>query len=65
MKKIGAEAILATIIAPLAIGFVFWFSGFVISTYNAIAEINSQKDDILEIKQDVKEVKSFLINKGK
>ena len=54
MKKIGAEAILTGIIAPLIIGLVFWFSSFVISTYTLMAEVTDQKSDILEIKADVK-----------
>lgn len=65
MKKIGAEAILTAIVAPFFIGTVFWFTSFVFSTYSAIAEVQNQKNDIQEIKIDVKEVKNFLINKGK
>lgn len=64
MKKIGAEAILTVIVAPLLIGFLFWFAGFVISTYSIMAEVTNSKGDIQEIKQDVKEIKSFLL-KGK
>lgn len=62
LKKVGAEAILGIILAPLFI----WFMGFIISTYQVMAEVNGQKDDIREIKQDVKEIKNFLIiGKGK
>jgi energy-converting hydrogenase Eha subunit B len=59
-KKIGAEAILAIIIAP----FIAWFLTFVISTYVAMAEISNNKEDLKEIKQDVKDIKSFLITNG-
>ena len=56
LKRIGAEAILTTMIAPILIGLLFWFTGFVISTYNVIAEVDNQKSDIKEIKLDVKEL---------
>ena len=59
-KKIGAEAILTAIIVPL----LFWFAGFVISSYNTFAEVSNQKEDLREIKQDVKEIKAFLITNG-
>jgi hypothetical protein len=59
-KKIGAEAILATIVIPV----IFWFAGFVISSYNTFAEVNNQKEDLREIKQDVKDIKAFLITNG-
>lgn len=59
-KRIGAEAILTAIIIPV----IFWFAGFVVSSYNTFAEVNNQKEDLQEIKQDVKEIKSFLINNG-
>lgn len=59
-KLIGAETILAVIVAPL----IVWFFTFVISTYVAIAEISNNKEDLKEIKQDVKDIKSFLITNG-
>jgi hypothetical protein len=59
--KIGAEAILAVIIAPL----VVWFASFVLSSYQVAAEVSNIKEDIHEIKQDVKEIHSFLLNKEK
>ena len=59
-KKIGADAILTAVFVPI----VFWFAGFVISSYNTFAEVNNQKEDLKEIKQDVKEIKNFLINNG-
>lgn len=59
-KRIGAEAILTAIIIPV----IFWFAGFVVSSYNTFAEVNNQKEDLQEIKQDVKEIKSFLITNG-
>ena len=60
-KKIGAEAILAVIVAPV----VVWFAGFVLSSYQVAAEVSSLKEDIHEIRTDVKEIHSFLLNKGK
>lgn len=59
-KKIGAEVVLASIIIPV----IFWFAGFVVSSYNVFAEVNNQKEDLREIKQDVKEIKAFLITNG-
>lgn len=59
MKKIGAEAILAVIIAPI----VWWFVGFVLASYQLQAEVEYTKDDIQEIKQDVKYIKNFLLEK--
>lgn len=50
--KIGAEAILAVVIAPM----VIWFGGFVISTYQVSADVSNLKSDITEIKADVKEL---------
>ncbi|MEY3786532.1 MAG: hypothetical protein RLZ75_737 [Pseudomonadota bacterium] len=63
IKKIGAEAILTSIFAPIIIGVLFWFVSFVVSTYQVMGEVNNQKSDILEIKQDVKDVKNFLIGR--
>jgi uncharacterized membrane protein len=61
MKKLGAEAILTTIFAPLLIGVVFWFFSFVLSSYQLRSEVDGQSSDIQEIKQDVKDIRSFLI----
>lgn len=60
MRKIGAETILAVIVAPI----LAWFFSFVVSTYQAVAEVSNLKQDITEIKQDVKEIHSFLLNRG-
>lgn len=65
MKKLFAESVLSIIVAPIILSILYWFSAFVITTYQAIAEVNNQKEDILEIKQDVKEVKNFLLTKGR
>lgn len=59
-KKIGAETILSVMIAP----FVIWFLSFVLSTYQLRAEVENQQNDLKEIKQDVREIKNFLITKG-
>lgn len=53
--KIGAEAILAVIVAPI----VIWFLSFVLNTYQVAAEVSNIKEDVIEIKADVK---SLLIN---
>lgn len=58
MKRIGAETILAVIVAPI----LFWFLGFVLNTYQVAAEVSNVKQDITEIKADVK---LLLINQGK
>ena len=57
-KKIGAETILAVIVAPVAI----WFFSFIVNTYQVAAEVSNIKEDIREIKADVK---VLLMNKGK
>jgi len=56
-KKLTIETILVVISAPL----VAWFIGFVASSYEIKAQVGDQKDDIKEIKQDVKDIKTFLI----
>jgi TRAP-type C4-dicarboxylate transport system permease small subunit len=61
MKKLTTETILTTIFAPLLIGGVFWFFSFVLSSYQLRSEVEGQSSDIQEIKQDVKDIRSFLI----
>ena len=61
MKKLSAEVILTVMVAPI----VIWFAGFIISSYKVEAEVLRQKSDIQEIKQDVKEIHSFLITKDR
>jgi hypothetical protein len=61
MRKIGAEAILSVIFAP----FVIWFISFVLASYATRAEVENQKDDIQEIKQDVKYIKNYLLEHKK
>jgi cell division protein FtsL len=56
-KKLGAEAILVSIVVPL----IFWFAGFIISTYELKAEVSDLRSDVSEIKSDVKEVKTILM----
>lgn len=57
LKKIGAETILSVMIAPFAI----WFIGFVFSTYQTRADVESQQKDIQEIKSDVKYIRNYLL----
>lgn len=57
MKKIGAEAILSVIVAPL----IIWFISFVFLSYQTRAEVEDQKNDIQEIKQDVKYIRNYLL----
>lgn len=59
MKKLGAEAILSVIIAP----FIVWFLSFVFSAYKTQADVENLKGDIQEIKQDVKYIKNYLLEK--
>ncbi len=50
IRKISAEAVLTAIVVPV----IFWFFSFVISSYQSFAEVQDIKDDIKEIKTDVK-----------
>lgn len=50
--KIGAEVILSVIVAPI----IIWFMSFVLNTYQVAAEVSNVKEDIIEIKADVKEL---------
>ena len=59
--KVGAEAILAVIVAP----FFIWFISFVMSAYTLEAEVQDTKEDIQEIKQDVKYIKNYLLENKK
>jgi hypothetical protein len=59
VKKLGAEAILTVMIAPL----VAWFLSFVVSSYKSQADVENVKGDIQEIKQDVKYIKNYLLEK--
>jgi hypothetical protein len=59
MKKIGADIILTVIAIP----FVVWFMGFVLSTYRTEAEVVNTKSDIQEIKLDVKYIRNYLLEK--
>lgn len=59
MKKLGAEAILTAMLTP----FIVWFVSFVISSYKIEAEVENTKSDIQEIKQDVKYIKNYLLEK--
>ena len=61
LKKAGAEAILTGIMAPLLIGFIYWFLSFVLGSYSTMADVSNIKADIIEIKQDVKDVKRILM----
>lgn len=59
MRKLVAEGILAVVAAP----FIMWFASFVASTYKLEAEVTNTKSDIQEIKQDVKYIKNYLLEK--
>jgi hypothetical protein len=59
MKRWGAELILGTIAAP----FIIWFFSFVIASYRLEAKVESSESDIQEIKQDVKYIKNYLLEK--
>lgn len=59
MKKWGAELILGAITAP----FIIWFFSFVIASYKLEAKVESSESDIQEIKQDVKYIKNYLLEK--
>ncbi|MEY3879402.1 MAG: hypothetical protein RIQ94_197 [Pseudomonadota bacterium] len=59
MKKFTAEIILSVIVAP----FVIWFFSFVLSTYKLEADVDNTKDDIGEIKTDVKYIKNYLLER--
>jgi hypothetical protein len=57
MKKIGADAILIAMVAPI----VAWLISLLISFYDVRAQVSDEKTDIQEIKTDVKYIKSFLM----
>lgn len=63
-RKIGAEAILTSMIAPIVLSLLAWFASFVYTTYQAVAEVSNIKDDLKEIKTDVKDVKKYLIERN-
>ena len=56
MKKIGAEIILGVMIVP----FLIWI---VSSIYTLQAASGNSESDIREIKEDVKFIREYLINK--
>lgn len=59
MKKWMAELILGAIAAP----FVIWFFSFVVSSYRLEAKVENSESDIQEIKQDVKYIRNYLLEK--
>lgn len=59
LRKLSAEAILSVIIAPA----VIWFITFVFTSYETRAEIEDQKKDIQEIKEDVKYIRNYLMER--
>jgi len=59
MKKLTIEAILTAILAPIAI----WFISFVSTSYKTQADVENTKGDIQEIKQDVKYIRNYLLEK--
>ena len=59
MKKIGADAILMAIISPVAI----WLISFIMMSYKTEAEVQTQKTDIQSIKEDVRYIRNYLLEK--
>jgi hypothetical protein len=59
LKTLGADAILTAMIIP----FIAWFISFIVDTKQAIASIGSTKEDIQEIKDDVKFIRQYLMEK--
>lgn len=59
MKKWVAELILGAMAAP----FIIWFFSFVVSSYRLEAKVESSESDIQEIKQDVKYIRNYLLEK--
>lgn len=59
LKTLGADAILTAMIIP----FIAWFISFIVDTKQAIASIGSTKEDIQEIKDDVKFIRQYLLEK--
>lgn len=59
LRKLSAEAILSVIVAPA----VIWFISFVFTSYETRAEIEDQKKDIQEIKEDVKYIRNYLMER--
>ena len=58
-KKLIAEGILTVMAAPL----IIWFISFVAGTYKTEAEVQNTKQDIQEIKLDVKYIINYLLEK--
>ena len=63
MKKIGAEFILSVIIIPV----IAWVIASIIELKNLYAQVEvksvTNKDDIQEIKEDVKFIRNYLLEK--
>jgi len=59
MRKISADIILTAIILPM----ILWFISFIFTSYQTQAEVESMGQDISEIKQDVKEIRNYLLEK--
>lgn len=59
IKTLGADAILTAMIIP----FIAWFISFIVDTKQAIASIGNTKEDIQEIKDDVKFIRQYLLEK--
>lgn len=59
-KKITADAILTAIAVPV----IIWILSFIFMAYETQGSVNNVIDDIKEIKQDIKEIRNFLITNG-
>lgn len=49
----------------VAAPFIIWFLTFVAGSYEVKATVNSQKDDIKDIKTDVRDIKKYLMEHKK
>lgn len=61
MKRFSPEVIISVIVAPM----LFWFLSFILSSYQTMAEVENNKGDIQEIKQDVKYIRNYLLENKK
>ena len=59
IKKLSADVILSAIAVPAAI----WIVSFVFMAYETQGNVNNVIEDIREMKQDIKEIRNFLINR--
>ena len=63
MKKIGAEAILGAILLPFVVWIVTNIYDLKSAYANAETKVELNKEDIQEIKNDVKFIRNYLLEK--